>query len=335
MATLDDVAHLPCFQDALLEGRHPLLSVRDVAALRVSGAVSPAVLESYWKRVAGDIEAAMEESTSPCRLNFMPKPLAILTNKDSLLGLSAGQIAKVAKGMGLPNWKTGVENAAAILEAHNEGLVIARHPLSPVHIAAYKHLSSWRVTKSTVLKKWKLRPRVLAGLPFQKREYFPRMVLYQLRDVVACLNTWCPDPARQPMSWDAGVELIQCPQPAGRKRWASEADLRAAADVARTKRLRKNEERNRARRLENELYEDKNQWRIPDLSDRLRLLASWERSALIREVLRTVSLRVYLGYSIRLGLKLEDAWRAAEADQAELTRLATQIWRRYRTEVRS
>lgn len=254
MATLDDVAHLAGFQDALLVGRHPLLTTRDVAALCVSGALSPAVLETFWRRVARDLRAAVEDTSPYCRNRFSPGPLRVLSHKDDVLGLSATDTAAVATAMGVTRQKSGAETAVAILEAHHAARAIASHPLGPAYIQAYRHLNAWRVTRSTALKHWKLRPAVLDEMPCQLAPSpYPGghdMCLYNLRDVVSkATRAWVPDPVRPLMPdslWRVGTVRVTTPASALAKRrrapWTCEADVYAAAEQERRNRQRRAQE---------------------------------------------------------------------------------------------
>ena len=262
MATLDDVAHLPCLQDALLVGRHPLLSARDVAALRVAGAVSRAVLQPYWARVARDLRAAVEGASPHCRKQFVPGDVRLLRCPDDVLSLSASDAAAMADRMGLPKRKSGAENAVALLEAHDARTGRLTASLPPAYVAAFRHLNSWRITKSTAMKEWKLRPAVLDTMPHDLAPSpYPGghdMRLYRLRDVVAASAVaWRPDPSRQPTpdsKWVVGVVHIRrpCPPITARRTaaWTSVDEVYAAAEEARAKRQRREHEAEEQRRRE-------------------------------------------------------------------------------------
>lgn len=253
-ATLLDVCHLPCFQDALVDGRHPVLSSRDLASLAVAAGLPKSTLQPLWDRIARDTQATMEGASPPCRALFRPTKLCRLASKESLFALDASQISLVALRMHLTeNYATAAETAVAILAAHDAACNSLAYPLPYPYVAALAHLRGWRVTETTALNEWKLRPSDLDAL---ECKLLPNpyggghdMRLYRLPDVAQAAEcrgmTWVPKPGQpfRPSLWDivAGVRVIACPAPSGKKRgvWLSEADVHDAAEAARVKRLEK------------------------------------------------------------------------------------------------
>lgn len=228
MATLRDVAHLPCLLNALVERRHPLLTARDVAALVSSGALGPApaheaTLRPVWARIARDLELAFAEQSPMCQRAFSPD-LSTLDDPNKVVDLDAAQVSAIARDMGVRRQQTAAETADAVLAAHRKHMAIGTACIGTRHAAVYHHLGAWRVTKTTALRVLKIPASVLAGVPHttavNPHGGQRRMRLYRLLDVFRAADpAWTPSSNPPPSALeDVTLWTVECPTASGKKR---------------------------------------------------------------------------------------------------------------------
>lgn len=198
---------LPCFLDVLMEGRHPLLAGRDLAALRMAGLASKAGLSDAWARVAAELEHALSLCHSASKSSeFSYKPLAALERPERVAALKGKEASALARKMGLK--ATGrVENVKRrILDAHADATreLAIDYPMDRYHMCLWRYLTGKRVTQTTALREYKVPKKVLDLLPCDLADnpndpsWAPMKLFWLIHVVCVARRPWSCDRQRAP-----------------------------------------------------------------------------------------------------------------------------------------